>query len=309
MRLVGFNQAYYYQVGHSAIVLIKTSTGSCHYFDFGRYHSPLGYGRVRDAETDPELSIEHLVQAALPDRQDLLPVLEVLQQNSACHGSGVLMAACVPINFEAAYFVAKTYQQDSPLRYGPFIAGGTNCSRFVRKVLLAGTLSSKLWWQLQLPHHRYPTPLGLVKAAGGQNIHTIGGGFPVIKPVLPHSALHNILNPPLRPDNVPPSAQWLAGEGAGSWYDLSETQIKGEYRLQRFDASGILESQTYHVGSYHFDSSKPYQIGYLSHAQRVLVLQNHQRYYLFNISQRTTPIHTADMYLDGTYTGNPSYPQ
>ena len=37
-----------YRVGHSAIILINSESKKLHYFDFGRYHTPQGFGRVRD---------------------------------------------------------------------------------------------------------------------------------------------------------------------------------------------------------------------------------------------------------------------
>ena len=46
-----------YRVGHSALVVVDSKEKKAHYFDFGRYHTPKGYGRVRDGETDPELSL------------------------------------------------------------------------------------------------------------------------------------------------------------------------------------------------------------------------------------------------------------
>ena len=46
-----------YRVGHAAIVLIDSETKKSYYFDFGRYHTPPGFGRVRDVETDPDLAI------------------------------------------------------------------------------------------------------------------------------------------------------------------------------------------------------------------------------------------------------------
>ena len=44
-----------YRVGHSAIILINNELESINYFDFGRYHTPNGFGRVRDEVTDPDL--------------------------------------------------------------------------------------------------------------------------------------------------------------------------------------------------------------------------------------------------------------
>ena len=46
-----------YRVGHSAIILINNELESINYFDFGRYHTPNGFGRVRDEVTDPDLKI------------------------------------------------------------------------------------------------------------------------------------------------------------------------------------------------------------------------------------------------------------
>ena len=51
-----------YRVGHSALVLVNSTTRKLHYFDFGRYHTPLGFGRIRDSETDPDISINQLAE-------------------------------------------------------------------------------------------------------------------------------------------------------------------------------------------------------------------------------------------------------
>ena len=49
-----------YRVGHSALVLVNSKTKKLQYFDFGRYHTPLGFGRARDSQTDPDLT--HYIQ-------------------------------------------------------------------------------------------------------------------------------------------------------------------------------------------------------------------------------------------------------
>ncbi len=46
---LGVNYNHYYRVGHAAVVLIDPDKNKCHYFDFGRYHAPFQYGRVRNA--------------------------------------------------------------------------------------------------------------------------------------------------------------------------------------------------------------------------------------------------------------------
>ena len=47
-----------YRVGHSALALVDSATSKIQYLDFGRYHTPDGFGRIRDAETDPDAGIK-----------------------------------------------------------------------------------------------------------------------------------------------------------------------------------------------------------------------------------------------------------
>jgi len=166
MKLFGFNKNTFYKVGHAAIILIEASTGKCHYFDFGRYHAPYGYGRVRDSETDHDLLINskavlHDIDFRLANFEEIL--IE-LANNEACHGIGELHASYTNINFEKAYQFAKQMQNNSPWKYGPFILNGTNCSRFVRTIILSGNppISDKL--KIYIPFTLSPTPIGNVRS-------------------------------------------------------------------------------------------------------------------------------------------------
>ena len=44
-----------YRVGHAALILVDKDTGTCSYYDFGRYGTPDGYGRVRNPSDDHDL--------------------------------------------------------------------------------------------------------------------------------------------------------------------------------------------------------------------------------------------------------------
>ena len=127
LRKLGFNKDGYYKVGHAAVVLINSDSGICHYFDFGRYHAPFQYGRVRDAETDHDLEIK--IRAVIKENEivNYMDILTELYFNSSCHGSGTLHASYCKINFEKAYNKAKMMQRNSPIPYGPFKIAGTNC--------------------------------------------------------------------------------------------------------------------------------------------------------------------------------------
>tara|TARA_B110000495_G_scaffold72326_1_gene61844 strand:+ start:1161 stop:1511 length:351 start_codon:yes stop_codon:yes gene_type:complete len=58
-KILGLNKKY--SIGHTAIILINAITSEIYYLDFGRYHTPIGFGRVRDVETDPGLTIRNPV--------------------------------------------------------------------------------------------------------------------------------------------------------------------------------------------------------------------------------------------------------
>tara|TARA_B100001250_G_scaffold160624_1_gene137994 strand:- start:8894 stop:9544 length:651 start_codon:yes stop_codon:yes gene_type:complete len=124
-----------YRVGHSAIVLINSKTGNAHYFDFGRYHTPKGYGRVRDIETDGDLMI---TKAEIKNRK-IINVEDILLDLSAMkstHGEGTMYASILmEISFKKAFCYAKKTQEKGMLPYGPFVRKGTNCARFVSAVI------------------------------------------------------------------------------------------------------------------------------------------------------------------------------
>ncbi len=164
MNKLGFAKDHYYKVGHAALVLVDASNGQCHYFDFGRYHAPFGHGRVRNAETDHDLRLP--IKAQVIDNQliNLNDILNFLDNNEACHGTGKIEASYCEIDFENAMQKALLLQQQSPIIYGPFVWSGTNCSRFVRTVALAGKPSFLNWLRLFFPLTLSPTPFWNVKA-------------------------------------------------------------------------------------------------------------------------------------------------
>lgn len=164
MSLMKISKNNYYKVGHAAVVLINSSTQKCHYFDFGRYHAPYGFGRVRDEITDHDLKLN--VNAKI-ENNNILNVSEILKEllhNPSCHGTGYIDASICAINFENAFNKAKQMQSIGAIKYGPFVYKGTNCSRFVRTTILAGRINRKTHIKLAIPKTISPTPLTNVKA-------------------------------------------------------------------------------------------------------------------------------------------------
>lgn len=163
MTKLGISKNNYYKVGHAAVILIDKNSGKCFYFDFGRYHSPAGFGRVRDQETDHDLKIS--TSAKISDSGMIINYEEIVQEvyfNLSCHGKGQLHSSYIKINFERAIQNAKYMQKKSPWKYGPFIWNGTNCSRFVRTIILTGNPPLFTFIKLLLPISVTPTPIGNV---------------------------------------------------------------------------------------------------------------------------------------------------
>jgi hypothetical protein len=167
MKLLGFNKNGYYKAGHSALVLVNYSSTELHYFDFGRYHTPVKFGRVRNQDTDPNLKIS--IKANFDTENKLVnldKILLYLSKQKDFHGKGKMYASVYyGINYNKAFSFAKKQQNKGAVPYGPFAYKGTNCSRFTSRILRAGT--DNLYKKLQsiLPLSLTQTPLGNVLIA------------------------------------------------------------------------------------------------------------------------------------------------
>lgn len=169
---LGISKQGYYKVGHAAVVLVHEAFQNFHYFDFGRYHAPHGYGRVRNAETDHDLRI--YTKAVLSDDNtriaNLESLLDELVHNPATHGEGTLYVSVTRIAFDPAFAFALRLQDCDFIPYGPFVRGGTNCSRFVSRVIRSGNPSFKEQMILRFPVMLTPTPMWNVRALGSAAI-------------------------------------------------------------------------------------------------------------------------------------------
>jgi len=164
MHFMGINDGGYYKVGHAAIILVEDKSGKCNYFDFGRYHAPQGNGRVRSTITDHDLKINSKAKIENREIHNLDEILLELFHNPSTHGTGTIYGSVVRINFSKAYQYALTLQKKDYIPYGPFITGGTNCSRFVNTVLRNGDLPMTKKILLKLPWMLTPTPMWNLKA-------------------------------------------------------------------------------------------------------------------------------------------------
>jgi hypothetical protein len=174
----------FYQVGHAALILVDPRTHKCHYFDFGRYHAPFQYGRVRSEKTDPGLAIRAVAKIS-SDRsriQNLEEILTELQSKPEYHGDGEIHAGYCKIDFDKAFRKASLLQNESPISYGPFVRNGSNCSRFVCTSILAGKPAFKYAFSLKYFVFLTPTPLNNVNALEHKMVVPKPFYHPVLRP-------------------------------------------------------------------------------------------------------------------------------
>jgi len=281
MNFFNINTNFHYKVGHAAVILVDGRNGNSHYFDFGRYHAPFGYGRVRNKETDRDLTIHSKARISESGLiKNLNEILFEIYHNPSCHGSGPVHMSCISINFDLAYKTALNMQKRNPWKYGPFIRKGTNCSRFVCSIILSGKPSLKNALKLRLPLTISPTPVGNVDSLGKRTIYQPERDDPSIKmaaakpPLLSPANLNQTLQIPFKEPSVPSNVQWLAGEGAGSWFNIEHAN--SGFKVNRYSESGKLECSGIFSKPVHFDLdlTKPYKFKHISHCDQVRIEQN-----------------------------------
>jgi len=162
-----------YRVGHSALILVNATTNQLNYFDFGRYHSPFGFGRVRDLETDPDISLKSKPIISENSIYNIEEILLEISSLKATHGHGRLYSSILKnINFNKAYNKAKEMQSLGLVSYGPIVLSGTNCSRFVTSIMLASKPNLITRLRLKFPFCLSPSPKRNISIANS-NYHVV----------------------------------------------------------------------------------------------------------------------------------------
>lgn len=140
MKWLGFIKDGKYNAGHAALLLVNHDSNDIEYFDFGRYHTPNKYGRVRDKITDPDIELKLKAIIENGNIENIQEILLECYYNKACHGDGKLTAAVVSnVDFNIAYSKAKQLQSLEAIPYGPFELKGSTCSRLVVQVVYEST--------------------------------------------------------------------------------------------------------------------------------------------------------------------------
>ncbi|MDC8003260.1 hypothetical protein POV27_04315 [Aureisphaera galaxeae] len=300
LPLVGLGTREYIKAGHAALMLIENKTGEACYFDFGRYVTPKGHGRVRGANTDAELHVPIKAKfcdiGMLKNNEELLLWLDANPHKT--HGEGRLLASiCYSIDFKKAQQYIDSLQGRGSIPYGAFNKDGSNCSRFVTETILASTSDEKVVRALKFNKKFTPSTVGNVeKAASLGTVYEVFEGN--VKPFKGSAFKENLTNyfDKKRPNshasiserNIPEHAQKLSGTGSNAWFELilDEELPKSHFRIRRYndlfevDYDGIYVSEV-------FDAYQPFQFTYDSHCGFCHVIQGEEKIRLDGIASYT----------------------
>ena len=257
MSILGIRKAGYYKVGHAAVVLVNTQSQLCHYFDFGRYLTPIGMGRVRSATSDHGLQIRSKATVSICGAQitNISEILTELNANPTTHGAGPLVASVTPVDFVRSCALAHRLQAQNFIAYGPFIYSGTNCSRFVSKVIMAGSTSRKTRILLRFPPMLTPTPLW--------NVQALGQTVKLMK-----SSSGDARNKSWTP---PRGALFLDGIGSGSWFEF-RAMAQSQCTVRRYSSMGDLECESVFSSDIEsLEGATPSHVLYPSDCQRIRI--------------------------------------
>ncbi len=317
LPLVGLGTRTHIKAGHASLVLIENETAKAMYFDFGRYVTPNGYGRVRGSNTDVELKLPR--NARISEDSNLENFGEIVLYLAAnpekTHGEGRMIASvCEEINFIKALNYIQNLQKRGNVIYSAFDKNGSNCSRFVTETILAATDSTKIIKALNFNKRFTPSTVGNVEKAStsgevfeiesGKIIPFTGSAFkenlsnyfekktkmPITDTLLPSKEKNRL---------VPENAQKLDGIGCCAWFEMvHEVLPENHFRIKRYNANQELDFDGVFKTSSKFNLNGFFQFIYPSHCGECHIQQDSeemkfafvQEYANFNLPQKVRSV-------------------
>lgn len=293
---IGIGGKHAVQAGHAALLLIKKDVSEIQYFDFGRYITSYGNGRVRSKETDPELLVPvdaQFKKGALYNLNEILLWLDKHPEKT--HGEGRLVATInTKIDFTKALDYIHSLINQKEIPYGAFIKNGTNCARFVTDAIVNSTTVQKIRTQLKTSNLFTPSPIGNVIKGTTTNV-IIEVKNQQIEEYKNRSILKEYKKCFLKKIDHQPNligtekpnttifslenASWLGGIGSGAWFKIKSQIDSKTYYINRYDANGKLDFEgTFFINLNSFNIDKEHEFVYPTNCKEMFVVQNEQEY-------------------------------
>lgn len=285
----GLGRNGYVKAGHALLLLVENNTGNIQYFDFGRYVTPYGQGRVRSVTTDAELLIPF--KAEINDLGDLTNIEEILiwleAHPNKTHGEGRLVASvCHEIDYDKANEFITNLQNKGSVPYKTFGNIGSNCSRLVTDSMINSLTNDKIKNLLIRNSKFTPSPLGNVdKGANGGNIYNVFKGKVSLynKSVLKENltnyfdsntpSIENSITLNKRIENK----QLLEGIGSDAYFELK--LIDNKYNISRYTSELIKDFEGFfNIDKEGFNIQQEYEFVYDSNCNYCHIKQNNITY-------------------------------
>ncbi len=268
-----------YKVGHAAFLIHDSTTREFQYYDFGRYETKQGFGRIRNAETDPELLLNSL------KGKNTQQVLEVLSNMRATHGDGKILAIeILDVDTRRLKDFLDKYSKNKVQIYSPYRFYTLNCSRFVNAAVANSVSSPVHRLLLKLLPVKYlltGTYLKFLSYLFGQRLFVQEATKtpPVFKQKETLGLTRSMKSK---------GYHLLQGIGSSSWFSLSSVG-QGLYRIVRKDDKGetTFDFNYTLTGNQGFDVHLPFEFSYPSDALECNVIQNDKN---FTFSKMQTTI-------------------
>ncbi len=289
IRVVGVGGKKRTRAGHASFVIAKKNTPTFEHYDNGRYIAPVGYSRVRSAETDIEMLVDLEAKwedGVLTNHKELLQWL--YNNPDKTLSSGDIYAT---INYNVSYERVKDYikemLEEETMPYCPFLKDGTNCARFVSDAMSIGIIDDEV--QQQISRIYRITPSGLSSVRSG----TTDDNYYRVTPDSIYLTTENLKktqrkllfdwgrNYPnynnvgtiVEPTDVerPDSWQWLAGISHGVWFEIIPTDCAQHFRINQYDKTGSQLFSAIFASEDDLELPRNYQVTYPSHYGHVTI--------------------------------------
>ncbi|APZ46722.1 hypothetical protein BW723_10700 [Polaribacter reichenbachii] len=299
---LGIGSKHAVQAGHAALLLLKKGKTKINYYDFGRYITTYGNGRVRCKETDAELEIP--IKAEF-EKEELINLQEILlwleKHPEKTHGDGRLIASInTDINYNLASQFINSFIQRKEIPYGVFVKNGSNCSRFVTDTLIASLTNKKIKLQLKTSNLVTPSPIGnVIKATSTKTIYNVYQQE--IKLYKNRSILKEYKDSFLNKFDIEPNligtekpnkaifelenGTWLGGIGSGAWFHIEKQIDNKNYLIARYNSTGIKDFEgEFTINNDSFSTDGKCEFLHPTNCQEMFVIQNGEAF-IFTIKK------------------------
>ena len=296
---IGVGGKHAVKAGHAALLLIKKNNPEIKYYDFGRYITSFGFGRVRSAMTDVELVVPIKAKFENNKLSNFKEIILWIENHpEKTHGDGKLVTTINhKINYEKALAYIDNLVSKKEIPYGAFVKG-SNCARFVTDTIIASSTKKKITRKLKTSNLFTPSPIGnVIKGSTTDEV------FEVYQQKISNYQNRSILkeyresffqkynNQPNLIGTEKPNLKvfdlkngtWLGGIGSGAWFIISKQISQNKFEIQRFTAYGTLDFKgTFYIDKTNFKLNKQHEFLHPTNCIEAFVKQGNTTYFFKN---------------------------